>query len=202
MKTIDSINKERKALHEECPIKQPIDYVMWVPIEKVEPNGYNPNSVAAVEMELLYKSIKKDGYTQPIVTIYDKKKDKYVIVDGFHRYYVCKTKKDIFDRNMGMLPIVVIDKNISERMAATVRHNRARGEHSIDGMSNLVFKMLDEGMSDADVCNELGMEPEELLKLKHLTGFSKLFANTEYKMAWETKNQIIERMKYEKATKS
>lgn len=202
MKTIDSINKERKALHEECPIKQPIDYVMWVPIEKVEPNDYNPNSVATVEMELLYKSIKKDGYTQPVVTIYDKKKDKYVIVDGFHRYYVCKTKKDIFDRNMGMLPIVVIDKNISERMAATVRHNRARGEHSIDGMSNLVFKMLDEGMSDADVCNELGMEPEELLKLKHLTGFSKLFANTEYKKAWETKNQIIERMKYEKATKS
>ena len=202
MKTIDSINKERKALHEECPIKQPIDYVMWVPIEKVEPNGYNPNSVATVEMGLLYKSIKKDGYTQPIVTIYDKKKDKYVIVDGFHRYYVCKTKKDIYDRNMGMLPIVVIDKNISERMAATVRHNRARGEHSIDGLSNLVFKMLDEGMSDADVCNELGMEPEELLKLKHLTGFSKLFANTEYKMAWETKNQIIERMKYEKATKS
>jgi len=202
VKTIDSINKERKALHEECPIKQPIDYVMWVPLEKVEPNGYNPNSVASVEMGLLYKSIKKDGYTQPIVTIYDKKKDKYVIVDGFHRYYVCKTKKDIYDRNMGMLPIVVIDKNISERMAATVRHNRARGEHSIDGMSNLVFKMLDEGMSDADVCNELGMEPEELLKLKHLTGFSKLFANTEYKMAWETKNQIIERMKYEKATKS
>jgi len=202
VKTIDSINKERKALHEECPIKQPIDYVMWVPIEKVEPNGYNPNSVATVEMGLLYKSIKKDGYTQPIVTIYDKKKDKYVIVDGFHRYYVCKTKKDIYDRNMGMLPIVVIDKNISERMAATVRHNRARGEHSIDGMSNLVFKMLDEGMSDADVCNELGMEPEELLKLKHLTGFSKLFANTEYKKAWETKNQIIERMKYEKATKS
>lgn len=202
MKTIDSINKERKALHEECPIRQPIDYVMWVPIEKVEPNDYNPNSVATVEMGLLYKSIKKDGYTQPVVTIYDEKRDKYVIVDGFHRYYVCKTKKDIFDRNMGRLPIVVINKNISERMAATVRHNRARGEHSIDGMSNLVFKMLDEGMSDADVCNELGMEPEELLKLKHLTGFSKLFKDTEYKKAWETKNQIIERMKYEKATKS
>lgn len=202
MKTIDKINEERKVLHEECPIRQPIDYVMWVPIEKVEPNDYNPNSVATVEMGLLYKSIKKDGYTQPVVTIYDEKRDKYVIVDGFHRYYVCKTKKDIFDRNMGRLPIVVINKNISERMAATVRHNRARGEHSIDGMSNLVFKMLDEGMSDADVCNELGMEPEELLKLKHLTGFSKLFKDTEYKKAWETKNQIIERMKYEKATKS
>lgn len=201
MKTIDKINEERKVLHEECPIRQPIDYVMWVPIEKVEPNGYNPNSVATVEMGLLYKSIKKDGYTQPVVTIYDEKRDKYVIVDGFHRYYVCKTKKDIFDRNMGMLPIVIIDKNISERMAATVRHNRARGEHSIDGMSNLVFKMLEEGMSDADVCNELGMEPEEILKLKHLTGFSKLFKDTEYKKAWETKNQIIERMKYEKQSK-
>lgn len=201
MKTIDKINEERKVLHEECPIRQPIDYVIWVPIEKVEPNGYNPNSVATVEMGLLYKSIKKDGYTQPVVTIYDEKRDKYVIVDGFHRYYVCKTKKDIFDRNMGMLPIVIIDKNISERMAATVRHNRARGEHSIDGMSNLVFKMLENGMSDADVCNELGMEPEEILKLKHLTGFSKLFKDTEYKKAWETKNQIIERIKYEKQSK-
>lgn len=201
MKTIDKINEERKVLHEECPIRQPIDYVIWVPIEKVEPNGYNPNSVATVEMGLLYKSIKKDGYTQPVVTIYDEKRDKYVIVDGFHRYYVCKTKKDIFDRNMGMLPIVIIDKNISERMAATVRHNRARGEHSIDGMSNLVFKMLEDGMSDADVCNELGMEPEEILKLKHLTGFSKLFKDTEYKKAWETKNQIIERIKYEKQSK-
>lgn len=201
MKTIDKINEERKVLHEECPIRQPIDYVMWVPIEKVEPNDYNPNSVATVEMGLLYKSIKKDGYTQPVVTIYDEKRDKYVIVDGFHRYYVCKTKKDIFDRNMGMLPIVIIDKNISERMAATVRHNRARGEHSIDGMSNLVFKMLEDGMSDADVCNELGMEPEELLKLKHLTGFSKLFKDTEYKKAWETKNQIIEKIKYEKQSK-
>lgn len=201
MKTIDKINEERKVLHEECPIRQPIDYVMWVPIEKVEPNEYNPNSVATVEMGLLYKSIKKDGYTQPVVTIYDEKRDKYVIVDGFHRYYVCKTKKDIFDRNMGRLPIVVINKNISERMAATVRHNRARGEHSIDGMSNLVFKMLEDGMSDADVCNELGMEPEEILKLKHLTGFSKLFKDTEYKKAWETKNQIIERIKYEKQSK-
>jgi len=202
LKTIEEINEIKIALHKESPIQQPVDCVLWVPIEKVEPNDYNPNAVATVEMGLLYKSIKKDGYTQPIVTIYDADRDKYIIVDGFHRYYVCKTKKDIYEANSGMVPIVIIKKSISERMAATVRHNRARGEHSIDGMSNLVFKMLDEGMSDADVCNELGMEPEELLKLKHLTGFSKLFANTEYKMAWETKNQIIERMKYEKATKS
>lgn len=192
-----AINELRKALHEISPFNEgPIDYVMWVPLEKVEPNDYNPNSVASIEMGLLYKSIKKDGYTQPVVTIYDAKKDKYIIVDGFHRYFVCKTFKDIYERNKGTLPIVVIKKDIKERMAATIRHNRARGEHSVTGMGNIVFKMLDEGMSDAEVCNELGMEPEELLKLKHITGFSKLFKDAEYRKAWETKSQIRERMAY------
>lgn len=195
MKTIAEINEIKIALHKDSPIQQPVDCVLWVPIEKVEPNDYNPNAVATVEMGLLYKSIKKDGYTQPIVTIYDADKDKYVIVDGFHRYYICKTKKDIYEANNGMVPIVIIKKSISERMAATVRHNRARGEHSIDGMSNLVFEMLDSGLSEADVCNELGMEPEEMLKLKHLTGFAKLFEDAEYKKSWETKNQIQERLK-------
>ena len=194
-KTIKEINEIKIALHKESPIQQPVDCVLWVPIEKVEPNDYNPNAVATVEMGLLYKSIKKDGYTQPIVTIYDADRDKYIIVDGFHRYYVRKTKKDIYEANSGMVPIVIIKKSISERMAATVRHNRARGEHSIDGMSNLVFEMLDSGLSEADVCNELGMEPEEMLKLKYLTGFAKLFEDAEYKKSWETKNQIQERLK-------
>jgi len=193
MLSIDDLNEKKRTIHNDSPIKQPIDLVLWVPVEKVEPNDYNPNSVATVEMGLLYRSIKKDGYTQPVVTIYDPDKDKYIIVDGFHRYYVCKTMKDIYDRNKGMLPIVVIDKDMSERMAATVRHNRARGEHSVAGMSNLVFQMLDSGMSEANVCNELGMEPDEILKLKHLTGFAKLFENAEYKKAWETKNQILAR---------
>lgn len=179
-------------------VKQPIDNVIWVPIDKVEANDYNPNSVAKIEMQLLYISILKDGYTQPIVTIYDSEKDKYIIVDGFHRYSVCKMNKDIYERNNGLLPIVVIDKPVNERMASTVRHNRARGKHSISGMSNMVFKLLDNGWDDKEICNELGLEAEELLRLKHLTGFSKLFENIEYKKAWETKRQIEIRQKYKK----
>jgi ParB-like chromosome segregation protein Spo0J len=182
--------------------KQPIDNVIWVPIEKIESNNYNPNSVARTEMQLLYISIFHDGYTQPIVTIYDEKKDKYVIVDGFHRYMVCKTNKDIYERNEGKLPIVVIDKDINDRMASTVRHNRARGKHSIQGMSSMVFKMLDNGWEDKDICNELGMEAEELLKLKHITGFSKLFENIEYKKAWESRRQIKIRFDYQKNLES
>ncbi len=196
--TINEINDTRKSLHENSPIKQPIDLVLWIPIEQVEPNDYNPNSVAKVEMELLYKSIKHDGYTQPIVTIYDPTKQKYVIVDGFHRYFVAKNKKDILDRNKGCVPIVVIKKDINERMAATVRHNRARGEHSITGMGNLVFKMLDNGMSDVEICDSLGMEPEELLKLKHITGFSKLFKDVEYNKAWISKYQARLKKEYNK----
>ena len=169
----------------------PIDSVKRVPLDKVQANDYNPNSVAAIEMGLLYKSIKHDGYTQPVVTIYDEKLDKYIIVDGFHRYYVMKNFKDIYDRNNGLLPIVVIEKDINDRMASTIRHNRARGKHSVSGMSNMVFKMLENGWKDSDICNELGMEAEELLKLKHITGFSKLFKDIEYKKAWETKQQIL-----------
>ncbi len=170
--------------------KQPISDVQWVSIDLVEPNDYNPNSVAGQEMKLLHTSIKHDGYTQPIVTIYDEEKEKYVIVDGFHRYFTCKNNKDIFDATGGRVPIVVIKKDINERMAATVRHNRARGQHSVSGMSNMVFSMLDNGWKDEEICNHLGMEPDELLRLKHITGFSKLFADTEYNKAWVTKHQI------------
>ena len=170
--------------------KQPISDVQWVSIDLVEPNDYNPNSVAGQEMKLLHTSIKHDGYTQPIVTIYDEEKEKYVIVDGFHRYFTCKNNKDIFDATGGRVPIVVIKKDINERMAATVRHNRARGQHSVSGMSNMVFSMLDNGWKDEEICNHLGMEPDEILRLKHITGFSKLFADTEYNKAWVTKHQI------------
>lgn len=196
---LSDCNAIRKVIHDMIPIKQPVDFVRWVPIEKVKPNDYNPNSVAKIEMGLLYKSIKQDGYTQPIVTIYDDEKDEYVIVDGFHRYFVCLTQKDIQERNKGMLPIVVIDKNISERMAATVRHNRARGAHSISGMSNMVFKMLDQGCTDQYICENLGLDPTELIKLKHLSGFSKLFDDTEYNKAWVTKSQLLAKKQYEES---
>lgn len=188
----------REAIHKACPNNsQPVDFIRWVPVEKVSPNDYNPNSVAGKEMQLLYSSIKNDGYTQPVVTIYDNELDRYVIIDGFHRYFTCKNNKDIRDRNNGMLPIVVLDKSINDRMASTVRHNRARGKHSVTGMANMVFKMLDNGLEDSAICNELGMEPEELLRLKHITGFSKLFEDTEYRKAWITKTQIKAKRDYE-----
>lgn len=195
---VEYINELRQFLSEVSPIQQPIDFVRWVDIDMVCPNDYNPNSVAKVEMGLLYKSIEKDGYTQPIVTIYDPALNKYVIVDGFHRYHTAKSNPDILARNKGTVPIVVIKKNINERMSATVRHNRARGQHSIAGMSNMVFQMLDNGWTDAEICNELGMSADEIIRLKHITGFSKLYESHEYRKAWETKKQFKERVDWEK----
>lgn len=189
----------RALLTANSPFKeQPVDNVLWVPIGKVQANDYNPNKVAADEMRLLYISIDHDGYTQPVVTVYDEERDKYIIVDGFHRYYVMK-HTDIGNKTELHLPIVVIDKDIKDRMASTVRHNRARGKHTVEGMSSLVFNMLDEGWDDAHICNELGMEPEELLRLKHITGFSKLFKDAEYNKAWKERNQILEEKAYKEA---
>ena len=189
----------REFLHNELAPNRamPIDLVHWIPIEQITANDYNPNSVARNEMKLLYLSIAADGYTQPTVTIYDEKTDKFIIVDGFHRYLTMKTNPDIAEKCGGRLPCVVINKNINERMASTVRHNRARGKHAVTGMANMVFSMLDNGMDDSEVCNELGLETEELIRLKHVTGFSKLFEDYEYQRAWETKNQILLRKKAE-----
>ncbi len=194
---IELIEEIKEVMHKVSPLNsQPVNRIKWVPIDKVCPNDYNPNSVAKIEMGLLYTSIKQDGYTQPVVTIHDKENDKYVIIDGFHRYFTCKTNTDISSRNHGMLPIVVLNKDINDRMASTVRHNRARGKHSVTGMSNMVFEMLQNGWKDEDICNELGMQPEEVLKLKHITGFSKLFQDAEYKKAWEETSQLKLKKQY------
>lgn len=185
-------------LHSVSPLKsQPVNRVQWVDIDSVEANDYNPNSVANQEMSLLYVSIKHDGYTQPVVTVWDEDKGKFIIVDGFHRYFISKNKEDIREQNFGLLPVVVLDKDKNERMAATIRHNRARGKHSVDGMSSMVFRMLDNGWKDEDICNHLGMEADEILRLKHITGFSKLFKDAEYSRAWTTKTQILAKKKYE-----
>jgi len=141
-------------------------------------------------MRLLYVSIQHDGYTQPVVTVYDEEKDQYVIVDGFHRYTTMRLNQDIADRNNGLLPVVVIEKSINDRMASTIRHNRARGKHSVSGMANMVFQMLENGWSDEAICAELGVEADELVRLKHVTGFSKLFENVDYRRSWQTKRQI------------
>jgi hypothetical protein len=178
----------------------PVSNVRWVPIDKVTANDYNPNSVARNEMRLLYLSILHDGYTQPIVTVWDKEQDIFVIVDGFHRYLVCRTYPDIAERTGGRVPIVVIDKPINDRMASTVRHNRARGKHSVDGMASMVFTMLENGWQDDAICNELGLEAEELVRLKHITGFSKLFEDIEYRKSWESVAQVKLRTQYERAS--
>jgi ParB-like chromosome segregation protein Spo0J len=177
--------------HSELQDNHPVSNVIWVDVSDVEANDYNPNTVASEEMGLLYTSIKHDGYTQPIVTVWDKDKKKYIIVDGFHRYFIATNNKDISERTGGKVPIVVLDKGINDRMAATVRHNRARGSHNIQGMSNMVFSLLENGWGDVEICNHLGMGADELLRLKHITGFSKLFENTEYNKAWMTKHQIL-----------
>lgn len=176
----------------------PVDNVIWVNYNMVEANDYNPNAVARREMRLLYTSIKHDGYTQPIVTIWDAEKQKYVIVDGFHRYASMVYNQDLRELNNSMVPIVVLDKDINDRMASTIRHNRARGKHSVDGMSNIVLKMLKNGWDDAEICNELGLETEELIRLKYVSGFAKLYEDKEFGQAWETTNQIMLRNEYEK----
>jgi len=178
--------------------EEPIDLVQWIPVGKMEANDYNPNSVATNEMRLLYHSIMSDGFTQPVVCIYDEEKDKYVLIDGFHRFTTVRLNKDLRDRLHGCVPAVVLTKNMNDRMAATIRHNRARGKHSMGGMSNMVSKMLDQGMTDEGICAELGMEADELIRLKHVTGFSKLFEDVEYRQAWETRKQVKIRLDYEK----
>lgn len=186
-----AIHSLRELLHSLSPqASSPVDFVRWVHLDMVTSNDYNPNSVAKVEMGLLAVSIRADGYTQPIVCIWDEARNLFVIVDGFHRHYVMKTNPDILARTGGLLPIVVISADINHRMASTVRHNRARGKHSVQGMLSMVFKMLEQGWEDHEICAELGMGAEELLRLKHVTGFSKLFADVEYQKSWVTGRQI------------
>jgi ParB-like chromosome segregation protein Spo0J len=165
--------------------KSPVYNVLRIPIDKIQANDYNPNAVAPPEMELLETSIWEDGYTMPVVTFYDKDNDKYIVVDGFHRYTVLKTSKRIFEREEGMLPIVVIEKDMSDRMASTIRHNRARGSHNIDLMSNIVTELVEMGKGDAWICKHIGMSPDELLRMKQITGLASLFANKDFSQSWE-----------------
>jgi ParB-like chromosome segregation protein Spo0J len=196
---IGFINELREFIHLLSPLRDhPIDFVKWVPIETVQANDYNPNSVASREMGLLYTSIKQDGFTQPIVTIADRKLLKNIIVDGFHRYFTGKKMPDIREKLCGCLPVVSIEKDINDRMASTIRHNRARGVHAVSGMSSMVFEMLKNGWKDEDICNKLGMDAEELLKLKHITGFSKLFEKVDFKPSWKTTKMIELENRYRK----
>ncbi len=163
----------------------PVYAVQAVPIEKIRANSYNPNSVAPPEMALLEISIWEDGYTMPVVCYYLPDEDMYEIVDGFHRYTVLKTSQRVFDREGGKLPVVVIDKDESNRMASTIRHNRARGSHSIDLMSNIVSELVASGMSDAWILKHVGMDKDELLRLKQITGLADLFKDRTFTEAFQ-----------------
>lgn len=164
--------------------RSPAYGVIPVPVEKIRPNSYNPNHVAPPEMKLLYESIKADGYTMPVVCYYNKEEDCYEIVDGFHRYRIIKEYPDIYEREKGMLPVSVIDKPIDQRMASTVRHNRARGSHSVDLMSNIIKELHDLGRSDAWISRHLGMDRDEILRLKQITGLAALFKDVKFGNAW------------------
>lgn len=165
--------------------KSPVYGVIPVPIEKIHANAYNPNAVAPPEMKLLYKSILEDGYTMPIVCYYIEEDDTYEIVDGYHRYRTMLEHKDIYDREGGCLPVSVIDKPITDRMASTIRHNRARGSHDIELMTNIVADLVESGMSDAWIMKNIGMDAEELLRLKQISGLAALFKDKDFGHAWK-----------------
>ncbi len=176
--------------------QSPVYHVIAVPIEKIVPNTYNPNSVAPPEMKLLYDSIREDGYTMPIVCYYEKEADQYVIVDGFHRYRVMLEYPDIYQREGGRLPVTVIDKSMDNRMASTIRHNRARGSHDVDLMSNIVKELHELGRSDAWISKHLGMDKDEILRLKQITGLTALFKDVKFGQAWyPVEDEFYEDMK-------
>ena len=162
------------------PFKSPVYNVIAVQIEKAVENNYNPNVVAPPEMKLLERSIWEDGYTMPCVCYYLADEDKYEIVDGFHRYLVMKTSERIRKRENGLLPVSVINKDISERMASTIRHNRARGTHTVELMSHIVSELTKSGMTDEWIMKNIGMDTDELLRLKQISGLAELFADKEF----------------------
>lgn len=164
----------------------PVYNVIPVPIDKIEANDYNPNHVAKKEMDLLYQSIKSDGYTMPIVCFRDEKRDKYIIVDGFHRYTIMLMYKNIYDREKGMLPVSVIEKDISDRMASTIRHNRARGKHEVELQASLVG-VLKSGWDELKIMKELGMTLEEVQRLIGIKGIASEIKGVPYSIERQIK---------------
>lgn len=191
---VDTLNYIRETLHEISPFKsEPCDCILWERQENVQANEYNPNHVATPEMKLLYESIKEDGYTMPIVT-YDLKNGKREIVDGFHRNRVGREHSDIKNRVHGYLPVSTIDKPVDERIGSTIRHNRARGTHGIRPMSDIVLELTRAGWSDEKICKKLGMDLDEVIRLKQITGLKDAFMNHEFSKSWEE----FEKKYYEK----
>lgn len=188
---VEIINEVRAIFHEISPFKfEPVDFVKWVLNTSVKANDYNPNSVAPPEMELLKLSIQADGYTQPIVSFLTD--DSREVVDGFHRHKVGKEDPEIQSRIHGYLPVVTIKESQTDkgdRIAATIRHNRARGKHRVDSMSDIVVDLKKRNWSDEKIGRQLGMDPDEVLRLTQITGLAEMFKDGEFSQAWEAETE-------------
>ena len=191
---VELINALRRELHKYSPFSaEPVDCVVWVPAEAVTANDYNPNAVAPPEMRLLEHSITEDGYTQPIVAW--GRDGAYEVVDGFHRHRVGRESATVRKRVLGHLPLAVINEarvDRSDRMAATIRHNRARGKHQVAKMSDIVVELKRRNWTTERICKELGMEPDEVLRLCQITGLAELFADQEFSQSWSADGEITE----------
>ena len=188
---VDTINKIKEMLHEVSPFKtEPVDCVLWVKNTSVHANDYNPNNVAPPEMELLKRSIQADGYTQPIVSMKDGI-DTREVIDGFHRNRVGK-EDEIQARVHGYLPVVTIretQEGLNDRVASTIRHNRARGKHQVESMSDIVVDLKKRNWSDKKISKELGMDQDEVLRLAQISGLTELFKNDDFTKSWEIEAQ-------------
>lgn len=184
---ISAINEIKNMLKQISPFAdEPVDCVQWVKEDLVVANDYNPNSVAPPEMELLHTSIQEDGYTQPIVVF--EHDDIYEVVDGFHRNRVGKEYDDIRNRIHGYLPVTIINDDRhdkADRIASTIRHNRARGKHQVEKMSDIVIDLKRRNWSDEKIARELGMDADEVLRLTQITGLAEMFADQDFSEAWE-----------------
>lgn len=185
---VSAINYVREKLHSVSPFNtEPVDFVKWVPADFVEANDYNPNSVAPPEMKLLELSITQDGYTQPIVAW--EKTDRFEVVDGFHRHRVGKECDSVSARIKGYLPLAVIRddrEDRGDRIASTIRHNRARGKHGVQNMSDIVIELKRRNWPDKKIGKELGMDPDEVLRLSQISGLAEMFSDREFSEAWES----------------
>lgn len=190
---VEALNFIRKELHSVSPFKsEPVDLVQWVKNDTVFANSYNPNHVNTPEMELLRVSIENDGYTQPIVSMLNGIGENREVIDGFHRHKVGKEYAPIQSKIHGYLPVVTIrdeQTDITDRMASTVRHNRARGKHAVDKMSDIVLDLKKRNWSDEKISKNLGMDKDEVLRLGQISGLTEMFANVEFSQAWEPEQE-------------
>jgi ParB-like chromosome segregation protein Spo0J len=184
---VAALNAVRAILHEVSPFStEPVDFVRWVPFDGVEANDYNPNAVAPPEMELLHVSIFEDGYTQPIVAW--QRENDFEVIDGFHRHRVGREYDDVRERIHGHLPLAIVGsdrEDRGDRIASTIRHNRARGKHRVDAMSDIVIELKRRNWSDTKIGKQLGMDPDEVLRLTQITGLAEMFADRDFSEAWE-----------------